>query len=129
MDTPDENFEMWARVDLFGHTQRVGKLSVTNTGVELLYRLDTPSGDDFVTNFFGKGAVYSIMPMTEETARMIAARMGPPQPISQYDLPQEWREAIRQYKQLPAAVPGDAPETGRDEFDDEDEDGDDDPDF
>lgn len=98
METPIEHFEMWARVDLFGHNQRVGRLSVVNTGVEVLYRLDIPNGDSdstFKTEFYGKGAVYSILPVSEEAARLIAKKLGPSAPISQWDLPEQWREAIR----------------------------------
>lgn len=104
METPIEKFEMWARVDLFGHNQRVGKLSVTNTGVEILYRLDIPTPTGFKTEFYGKGAVYSILPVSEDAARLIAQKLGPAEPISQWDLPEQWREAMRvaQAKALPA---------------------------
>lgn len=108
MDEPIEKFEMWARVDLFGHNQRVGKLSVTNTGVEILYRLDIPTPDGFKTEFYGKGAVYSILPVSEDAARLIAQKLGPVAPISQWDLPEQWREAMRvaQAKALPAPQRG-----------------------
>lgn len=95
MDEPIEKFEMWARVNLFGHTTRVGKLSVMNTGVEVLYRLDIPTPEGFNTKFFGKGAIYSIDPMTEAAARFLVERMGPPAPVSEWDLPTAWQEAIR----------------------------------
>lgn len=107
MDTPSEKFEMWARVDLFGHNQRVGRLSVTNTGVEILYRLDVPQGDGMRTEFYGKGAIYSIMPVSEEVAHIIAKKLEPAAPISEWDLPEQWRSAIqayKAYKALPAQV-------------------------
>lgn len=94
-----ERFEMWARVDLFGHTKRCGKLSVVNTGVEVIYRLDSPAADGFVTEYFGKGAVYSIMPITEEAARLIAVSISTPAPMSQWDLPAALQRAIRELKQ------------------------------
>lgn len=130
METLIEKFEMWARVDLFGHNQRVGKLSVVNTGVEVLYRLDIPEGDALRTEFYGKGAVYSILPVSEDAARLIAQKLGPAAPISQWELPDTWREAIRTAtaKALPAPTSGaqvrlDEPEDDEDEqsFDDEDE--------
>lgn len=117
---PDDKFEMWARVDLFGHNQRVGKLSITNTGVEILYRLDIPAKDGFTTEFYGKGAVYSILPVSEDAARLIASRMGPPAPISQWDLPTQWREALNQYKQLAAPESANEQDTPEDPDDDED---------
>lgn len=104
-NTPAEKFEMWARVDLMGHNVRAGKLSVTNTGVEMLYRLDIPTPDGFVTKFFGSGAIYSIDPVSEDAARLIATKLEQSNaPISQWDLPQAWREAMRvaQAKALPA---------------------------
>lgn len=101
-----EKFEMWARVDLMGHNVRAGKLSVVNTGVEMLYRLDIPTPDGFVTKFFGGGSIYSIDPVSETAARLIAQKLGPAEPISQWDLPEQWREAMRvaQAKALPALV-------------------------
>lgn len=127
---PDDKFEMWARVDLFGHNQRVGKLSVTNTGVEVLYRLDIPTPEGFTTEFYGKGAVYSILPVSEDAARLIATKLGQASPISQWDLPQQWREAISQYKQLTApedvTETASSPEDLRDYQGDTDEDDDDD---
>ncbi len=135
MDTPEERFEMWARVDLFGHNQRVGKLSVLNTGVEMLYRLDIPNkdntGDAFTTEFYGNGAVYSIMPVSEPVARLIASKLGAAAPISQYDLPQPWRDAISAAKALTATIQGETlggpvPEVDDDDGDDDRDDRDDD---
>lgn len=123
-ESVEERFEMWARVDLFGHNQRCGKLSVVNTGVEVLYRLDTPNKEGGnVTEYFGKGAVYSIMPMSEEAARLVASRLGPPAPISQWDLPEEWRNAMSAYKQLsaPAVAPATGPDVDEYGVDPEDE--------
>jgi len=100
-----EKFEMWARVDLFGHNQRVGKLTVVNNGVEVLYRLDIPDGDNtFKTEFYGKGAIYSILPVSEDAARLIAQKLGTNAPISEWDLPSQWREALNvvQAKALPS---------------------------
>lgn len=122
METPVEKFEMWARVDLFGHNQRVGKLSVTNTGVEILYRLDIPSRDGgTTTEFYGKGAVYSIMPVSEEAARLIAQKLGPLAPITMWDLPEQWRNAIQAYKALPAPVEQGGEYDTSDRDDDEDD--------
>lgn len=118
----EEKFEMWARVDLFGHNQRAGKLGVTNTGVEVLYRLDIPTTDGFTTEFYGKGAVYSILPVSEEAARLIANKLGAAQPISSWDLPTQWREALSQYKQLPAPERAGEGDTEDDDQDDGDDD-------
>src|SRR5581483_533185 len=126
-----EKFEMWCRVDLFGHNQRVGKLSVVNTGVEVLSRLAVPQRDgSTTTEFYAKGAVYSILPVSEGVARLIALKISA-EPISQWDLPEQWREAIRsaQEKALPAHVTSEqiAAQTERDrEREDDDFDADED---
>ncbi len=94
-NVPVEPISFYAVVDLFGHNRKIGKLSTVNTGVELLYRIEIPTKDGgFVTEFFGKGAIYSIQPMTEEACRIIAERTAPPSPINYFDLPTDWREAI-----------------------------------
>jgi len=127
MDTPVEQFEMWARVDLFGHTVRAGKLSVVNNGVEILYRLDIPTNGDgsgFVTKFYGKGAVYSIDPMSEEGTRVLAKKLNADAPISQWELPEAWQEGIRlaKAKQLVAPTAASTGAEGDDEDPDQDED-------
>lgn len=91
---PVEPIVFWAVCDLMGHNRKIGKLTTINTGVELLYRIEIPTKDGFITEFFGKGAIYSIQPMTEEACRLIAGRTAPPSPINYYDLPRDWQEAI-----------------------------------
>lgn len=131
IDAPIEKFEFWCRVDLFGHNQRAGKLSVVNTGVEVLYRLDTPAREEgFTTEFFGKGAVYSIIPVSEAAARLIASKLGATEPISHWDLPPAWREAMQSAnaKALPAPMTQGG-EYDRDDDSDDPYDQDDDPDI
>lgn len=92
---PVEPIAFWCVADLMGHNRKIGKLTTVNTGVEMLYRIEIPTKDGgFITQFFGKGAIYSIEPMTEEACRIIAERTAPPSPINFYDLPQDWRDAI-----------------------------------
>lgn len=125
-DLPIEQFDMWCRVDLMGHNQKAGRLSVVNTGVEVLYRLDVPDGAAFHTEYFGKGSIYSLMPTTEEACRLIAEKLGTSAPISAWDLPEEWREAIRavKAKALPAPQPMVAQREAPGEFDGLDDDDD-----
>lgn len=69
----------------------------------MLYRLDIPTPEGFVTKFFGGGAIYSIGPVSEDAARLIATKLEQSNaPISQWDLPTAWREAMRVAKALPA---------------------------
>ena len=97
--------EMWAVVELFGHQQAAGKLSTQVLGAACLIRLDVPeiTRAEHVydwqdkenkavkvttpphTRFFGVGAIYSINPCSEETARAQLARIGNP-PIVQMEV-------------------------------------------
>jgi len=110
--------EMWAVVELFGHQTAAGKLSTQVLGAACLIRLDVPeitrlvcrygSGPDddrlqkvttpAHTRFFGVGAIYSINPCSEETARAQLARIGNP-PIVQMEV-----ERIKLLKAPPEAV-------------------------
>ncbi len=113
-NVPVEPISFYAVVDLFGHNRKIGKLSTVNTGVELLYRIEIPTKDGgFVTEFFGKGAIYSIQPMTEEACRIIAERTAPPSPINYFDLPTDWREAIAGLKRKALAEGATAQTTQR----------------
>jgi len=110
--------EMWAVIELFGHQTAAGKLSTQVLGAACLIRLDVPeitrlvcrygsrTDDDRLqkvttpahTRFFGVGAIYSINPCSEETARAQLARIGNP-PIVQMEV-----ERIKLLKAPPDAV-------------------------
>lgn len=109
----DENkTEVWAIVDLFGHTRVAGRISDHVIGGETFIRIDIPAIGDQAefTELYGKGAIYSIKFVAEELARGVAQHLKR-QPISMYDLPEEMRQRLRA---LPAPVHRD-----EDDFDDE----------
>jgi len=110
--------EMWAVIELFGHQRAAGKLSTQNIGAVALIRLDVPEvtrkersydwgtraevthevTTPAHTRFFGVGAIYSINPCSEETARAELARIGNP-PIVQMEV-----ECVKIFKAPPEAI-------------------------
>lgn len=82
----DENHEPeeWAIVELFGHIKRAGRISEETRFGAALLRIDIPvgeSGEDFVTEYRGGSAIFSLRPTTEEVARSVAASLGDPRPV------------------------------------------------
>lgn len=121
MDQKPETAEVWAVVDLFGHTRVAGRISDHVIGGETFIRIDVPAQGEQpeFTELYGKGAIYSIKFVSETIARGIATALKR-QPISMYELPQEMRQRLQ-------ALP--APAARRDElsFDGDDDDEIDDP--
>lgn len=62
---PDNECAQWATVDLMGHAQTGGRVTMENG----LLRVDVPDGDSFRTEFYGMAAIYSIKIVSEEIAR------------------------------------------------------------
>lgn len=83
--------EDWAIVELMGHVRIAGKLSEEERFGGKLGRLDIPTAEGFVSQFFGAASVYRITIVTEAVARHVAATTIS-QPVSPWDFP----------KQLPA---------------------------
>lgn len=65
-------FEMWCIVELFGHNRLAGKVTEQEIGGETFIRVDVPEveGQKGFTKFYGKGAIYSMTPVDESTARL-----------------------------------------------------------
>ena len=80
----------WAKVEIFGHRQHVGRIAeVERFGTKML-RIDEPTADPevFTTHFYGGGSVFSITPVTEQAAREWVARyryVPPPRPALSVD--------------------------------------------
>lgn len=83
----EPTFEQWAIVELFGHQQIAGMVTEQVIAGQGFVRVDVPAGPDreAFTRMFGTGAIYSIIPTTEEVATMFAAR-NVARPISPYML-------------------------------------------
>lgn len=78
--------EAWAIVELMGHVRLAGRLTEEERFGSKMGRLDIPTADSFVTQWFGGGSVYRITPVTEAVARDVAKR-NTPSPVSPWDYP------------------------------------------
>lgn len=82
-------------MELLGHRKLAGKVSeVERFGVKM-GRIDIPTEDGFMTQFFGGGSVYSMSIVTEAVARQVVKSAPSAQPVHAWDFP----------KQLAAAHP------------------------
>lgn len=84
---------IWACVEVFGHRRHYGRISeVEKFGTKML-RVDVPAateapllgeGERFDTFLYGGGSIFSLTPMTEESARKWAEsdRPKPFQPLT-----------------------------------------------
>lgn len=86
--------EMWAIVELMGHSQTAGLIKTSDLGG--LLRVDVPIDEGFRTEYYGAQAIYAIRMVSEEIARAYAL---PNRSISAYDAPivprAEYEEALR----------------------------------
>ena len=80
-------FKEWCVVELFGHQRIAGVVSSQEIGGESFIRVDVPEISDTkaFTKFFGKGAIYSMTPVSEELAKAYLKRCHNP-PIERYYL-------------------------------------------
>jgi len=91
-------FEGWAIVELMGHRTRPGYVREIELAGGKMLKVDIPvSDDDYVTEFYGAPAIYSVRPCTEEIARTNAGySFRDPRPIRPVD-----------YRPQPALAHGD----------------------
>lgn len=84
-----ELLDFWAIVEIFGHQRIAGKLTQQNVGASALFRIDVPETKraHAFTRFYSPGAIYSISPVTEEIARMLAEKIDCG-PINAWDMRQ-----------------------------------------
>lgn len=82
-----EKFDLWCLVELFGHSQIVGKCTEQNIAGANMLRVDVPStnGQPSFTRFLSAGAIYAINPVSEEVAKQIAENLQI-QPVSVWDV-------------------------------------------
>lgn len=86
MNEKAESFDCWAVVELFGHQQIAGKVTEQTIAGQGFIRVDVPedNGQGY-TRLLGHGAIYSIIPTSEEVARAFARRNFT-RPIQPYEL-------------------------------------------
>jgi hypothetical protein len=115
VSTTEQESGFWALVELFGHQQIAGFVSSQTIGGEAFIRVDVPRTEkqENWSKLFGKGAIYAITPMAEDLVKQKASSLEVA-PLTAWDLPEEWRDKIKQ-KALPSP-----PSHELDEFDDDD---------
>ena len=78
----DEKFDSWAVVEVFGHSRFAGRVTEQAIGGCAFVRIDVPElladghyeARPGFTKLFTQGAIFSITPCTEETARRAASQ-------------------------------------------------------
>jgi hypothetical protein len=74
-------FEGWAIVELMGHRQRAGLVREVEIAGGKMLRVDIPTEDGDVTEFYGASALYSLRPCSEEIARDMSKGYRDPRPV------------------------------------------------
>lgn len=94
---PTAPLKFWAIVEIMGHQVYAGQISEETIAGQAFLRVDVPEtpGQPGFTKYFGTGSIYAITPIKEDIARVLAVRHAR-QPVSEYDLPTEWRAKLRQ---------------------------------
>jgi hypothetical protein len=86
-------FEEWAVLELFGHQRLAGMVTEIQLGGASFDRVDEPGDSGWkLTKMYNPSAIYSITPVTEETARMVAKSVSG-EPITRWDVADMVREA------------------------------------
>ncbi len=83
-------FESWAIVEVLGHRTRPGFVREVEIAGGKMLRVDIPTPDGDVTEFYSSASIYSLRPCSEEIARDAASeRYGalrkPVKPITYRD--------------------------------------------
>jgi hypothetical protein len=73
-EQPGETDKQWAIVEIFGHSRYAGTVSEHQIGGCSFVRVDVPEidGQPAFTKLFGNAAIYSITPVSEQIARLVA---------------------------------------------------------
>lgn len=74
-------FEGWAMLELMGHRQRIGRVQEVEMFGGKLLRIDIPTDEGDITEFYGCTSVYALRPISEEIARDRAKQYGDPRPV------------------------------------------------
>lgn len=116
-----EKFDIWALIELFGHSRIAGKCSEQNIGGASFLRLDVPETktNPAFTRLLNPSAVYAINPMTEEVARHYAENLNV-KPIEAWDIRKFMEKAEK--NQLAIQSTQNMDNEGNDSRDEEDED-------
>ncbi len=94
-------FEEWAVLELFGHQRLAGLVTEVQLGGASFVRVDVPEGKKVkLTKMYNPSAIYSITPVTEETARMVAKSVSG-EPVTRWDVAEMVRDAKKALRPAP----------------------------
>lgn len=87
----------WAIVEIMGHKRYAGHVGEQVVGGSSFVRVDVPEHGECqaFTKLFGAASIYCITPVSQDAARVAASKLEE-QPLSEWDLPDEWRQAMQQ---------------------------------
>ena len=111
-----EKLDLWALVELFGHSKIAGRITEQNIAGTNMLRVDVPetSTQPAFTRFFGASAIYAINPTDETTAKYYADKLQT-RPIDTWDV----REMLKKNDQFRLSLT--APEESRTDADFDDD--------
>ena len=92
--TTSFQFDGWADIQFMGHRRRIAKVRTDQIGGTAIFVVDAPNdAGGFDTEVYAASALYAFRPLSEDLARAMAPKINP-QPVSAYELPDDWRDAI-----------------------------------
>jgi hypothetical protein len=93
----EAKFEEWCLLELFGHQRLAGMVTEKQLGGASFVRVDVPHDEKTgwkLTRLYNPSAIYSITPVTEETARMVAKTIAG-EPVTKWDVREMVQDARR----------------------------------
>jgi len=115
----DQKFDLWALVELFGHTKIAGRCTEQNIAGSNMLRVDVPetTQQPSFTRFFGSSAIYSINPIDEDSCKFMAEKLQV-RPIESWNV----SEIVKKHNELLLTNGKTTSEPVGNELDDQDQD-------
>lgn len=87
MSTTDQPFEEYAKIELFGHTVLIARISKAEIGDFVRCDVLAPDGGTLYTKLVNPKAVYAINLITRDVAVALAKARGAEPPVHRFELP------------------------------------------